>query len=136
MTTTEEKKARQRTYSARYAKRHRDELNERNRNEYRTKVRANGKTDQENAHDYYLAHCEELKAKSRAWREKNPERVKANNHRNWERRKAERQAGKKKKKPDLEKAKALFKNPAIAAHLQWLIDKAEKSKKGKPFESK
>ena len=134
---TEEQRTKKREYMRRYREKNHDRLLEKGRIDYVNKLRKDGMTAQQYYKAYYSEHRDKIRLAAKRWRERNPEKVKANNARNYAKRRAERVANKGgKKKPDTEKAKALFKDPKMQEHFQWLIDKAEKSKKGKPFESK
>lgn len=86
---------------------------------------------------YYQAHKEKCRAKARAWREANPEKYKAIQiayaERMGEKLSKKREESRRKRlvqaveggknAPDIEKAKALFRSPIAAAHLQWRLDK-------------
>lgn len=73
--------------------------------------------------EYYLKHREKLLAYSRKYIKEHPEKVKEYQRRYYQK---ERAAAKKEKKimlnPDIDKAKALFRDPTKVAHLQWLLE--------------
>ena len=129
---TEEQRKKKREYMRQYREKNYNKLREKAKEDYLTRVRKDGMTVQEYHKKYYVLHREQIRQAAKRWRERNPEKVKANNARNYARRRAERiarQGGG--KIPDTEKAKALFKNPAMQAHFQWLIDKAKKAHREK-----
>ena len=72
---------------------------------------------------YYQRHKERLLASSRQWHLDHPEKVKEYQRRYYQKKRA---AAKKEKKimlnPDIDKAKALFRDPTKVAHLQWLLE--------------
>lgn len=74
---------------------------------------------------YYQANKEKCKEYIRRWQANHPDKVKAymENHRKLNGEKKERKA--KDIPPDTEKAKALFRDPKMADHLQWLVDHAK-----------
>lgn len=121
---TEEQRIKKRAYMRQYRAKNHDRLLEKNRIDYVTKVRNDGMTLQQYYKTYYAMHRDQLRLSAKRWRERNPEKVKANNARNYARRRALRIAGKMEvtKKPDIDKAKALFKDPSMQAHFQWLIE--------------
>lgn len=84
------------------------------------KKRANGKGYYQR---YYLLHKEKLLEKSKSWLQNHPEKVKEYQRRYYQKKRA---AAKKEKKimlnPDIDKAKALFRDPTKAAHLQWILE--------------
>lgn len=123
---TEEERTKKREYMRKYRKRNHDKLEEKRKDDYSTRVRKDGMTEKEYYKKYYVLHRDQIRLNSKRWRERNPEKVKANNARNYAKRRAERIARKGGGKgPDTEKAKTLFKNPAMAAHFQWLVDRAK-----------
>lgn len=129
---TEEQRRKKREYMRQYRERKHGELKEKLKKDYLTRVRKDGMTVQEYYKKYYVLHRDQIRQTAKRWRERNPEKVKANNARSYARRRAERiarQVGG--KIPDTDKAKALFKNPTMAAHFQWLIDKAKARNKEK-----
>jgi len=116
---TEEQRRKKREYMRQYRERNHGELKEKLKKDYSTRVRKDGMTVQEYYKKYYVLHRDQIRQTAKRWRERNPEKVKANNARNYARRRAERiarQGGG--EMPNTDKAKALFKNPAMAAHFQ------------------
>lgn len=74
---------------------------------------------------YYERNKEILAEKARAWRKAHPEKMKEYNRRAAERRAAGKISGcstKYNHSPDIDKAVALFKDPAKANHLRWLVE--------------
>lgn len=121
---TEEQKQKKREYMRQYREKNHDKLLAKANADYSTKVRKGGHTTQQQRQTYYQLHKEEMRLAAKRWRERHPDKVKENNARNYAKRRAERinrQGGE--RKPDTAKAKALFKDPAMQAHFQWLIDK-------------
>lgn len=127
---TEEQKIKKREYMRQYREKNYDRLLEKARADYATKIRkGTGMTTQEQRKTYYALHRDQMRLSAKRWRERNPEKVKENNARNYAKRRAERianQGGE--RKPDTNKAKALFKDPAMQEHFQWLVDHAKGKK--------
>ena len=71
---------------------------------------------------YYLLNKERLAEYAKQWRKRNPEKVKAYQHRYNKKRTEEKRRQKRWDSLDVGKAKSLFRDPAMAAHLQWLVD--------------
>lgn len=111
---------------------HKDKINARNKayhkahpekmKEYRQK---NAEKRSEYGRQYYLEHKEKINAYNREWSKRNPEKTKAYRHKYnvkaWAKEKKQRHWD----ATDTEKAKALFQDPAAAAHFQWIIDHAK-----------
>nr|DAQ79516.1 MAG TPA: hypothetical protein [Caudoviricetes sp.] len=72
---------------------------------------------------YYQRNKEKLLENSKRWFKNHPEKVKEYQRRYYQKKRA---AAKKEKKimlnPDIDKAKALFRDPSKAAHLQWILE--------------
>ena len=72
---------------------------------------------------YYQLNKEKLLESSKRWLQNHPEKVKEYQRRYYLKKRA---AAKKEKKimlnPDIDKAKALFRDPSKAAHLQWILE--------------
>ena len=116
----------------RYYLDHREELREKNKAYYRAhsekwKVYGKGLTDEERERNreyqrlYYQVHKEACIASTRRWQERNPDKVAAYK-RNYLVKQSRERAAAKKSPPSVEKAKALFRDPAMAEHLQWIVD--------------
>ena len=79
---------------------------------------------------YYQRHKERLLAFSKQWHQDHPEKMKEYQRRYYQKKRA---AAKKEKKimlnPDIDKAKSLFRDPAMAEHLQWLLNHAASKNK-------
>ena len=121
----QEHKEEMRAYFREYIKAHPEK-----RNRYRATSSARKKIQGYNR-QYYQAHKDVYKQRNLVWRTNNPEKVKEYNRRAQERRRQcrlekQKKAETAKNSADLEKAKAMFKNPAMAAHLQWLADNRKK----------
>lgn len=74
---------------------------------------------------YYQRNKEKITEYAKRWKESHPEKIKEYQRRYRERMKALGIPGKKKAQdpqPNIDKAKALFRDPAMAAHLQWIIE--------------
>lgn len=80
---------------------------------------------------YYQRNKERINKQSRDWKEAHREYIKEYMRGYAIKRKAREQEEKKKTKPDLAKVKALFRSPEQAAHLQWLVDHAQKKQSSK-----
>ncbi len=76
---------------------------------------------------YYQANRERCIAATRKWQAKNPDKVKAYQQKYLIKEKQKR-AAVRIASLDMEKAKALFRDSAMAEHLQWLVDHAKKKK--------
>lgn len=72
-------------------------------------------------HLYYVNNRDRLLEYSKNWRRANQGKVKEYNRKHGLQRAASQKANAY-KNPNLGKAKALFKDPVAAAHLQWLVD--------------
>ena len=72
--------------------------------------------------EYYLKHREKMLAYSRRYLQEHPEKRKL-----YQENAAKRE--KKKPNPDIDKAKSLFRDPAMAEHLQWLFNHAASKNK-------
>lgn len=59
---------------------------------------------------YYQEHREQILRATKEWRKRNREKYRAYQKEYW------------RKKPDVEKALSMFKNPQQAAHLAWLLE--------------
>lgn len=80
---------------------------------------------------YYQRNKERIDKQAKEWKEAHREYVR-DYMRDYAIKRKERELTEKKKtKPDLAKAKALFRNPEQAAHLQWLVNHAIKKKSSK-----
>jgi hypothetical protein len=102
-------------YSRKYIKEHPEKQKLYRENE--AKKRANGKGYYQR---YYLLHKEKLLEKSKSWLQNHPEKVKEYQRRYYQKKRA---AEKKiMQNPDIDKAKALFRDPTKVAHLQWLLE--------------
>lgn len=73
-------------------------------------------------HLYYVNNRDRLLEYAKNWRRANQGKVKEYNRKHGLQRAASQRANAYKGDPNVGKAKALFKNPAAAAHLQWLVD--------------
>lgn len=136
--TEEEKIERRRAYSRDYYQRNKERMSERNRKymqEYR-KLAAKYKDVEErkvypeHQKAYYLEHREKMLQSAKEWRERNRERVREINRRAYRRRKEQKKLVKQQIRVNdinVDKAKSLFKDPAMAAHLQWLVDRKKQT---------
>lgn len=79
---------------------------------------------------YYQRNKERIDKQSKQWKEAHREYVR-DYMRDYAIKRKARDLEEKKSKPDLAKAKALFRNPEQAAHLQWLVDHAKKKQSSK-----
>ena len=77
---------------------------------------------------YYQRHKERLLAFSKQWHLEHPEKVKEYQRRYYQKKTAAKRE-KKKPNPDIDKAKSLFRDPAMAEHLQWLFNHAASKNK-------
>ena len=77
---------------------------------------------------YYQRNKERLLASSKQWRLEHPEKMKEYQRRYYQK-KAAAKKEKTKLNPDIDKAKSLFRDPAKAEHLQWLINHAASKNK-------
>lgn len=77
---------------------------------------------------YYQRNKEKLLANSRQWHQDHPEKVKEYQRRYYQKKTAAKRE-KKKPNPDIDKAKSLFRDPAMAEHLQWLLNHAASKNK-------
>lgn len=78
--------------------------------------------------EYYLKHREKMLAYSRRYLQEHPEKKKEYQRRYYQKKTAAKRE-KKKPNPDIDKAKSLFRDPAMAEHLQWLINHAASKNK-------
>jgi hypothetical protein len=105
-------------YSRKYIKEHPEK--QKLYRENAAKKRVNGKGYYQR---YYLLNKEKLLESSKRWLLNHPEKVKEYQRRYYQKKRA---AEKKEKKimlnPDIDKAKALFRDPTKVAHLQWLLE--------------
>ena len=67
-------------------------------------------------------------ASSKQWHLDHPEKVKEYQRRYYQKKTAAKRE-KKKPNPDIDKANSLFRDPAMAEHLQWLLDHAASKNK-------
>ena len=86
---------------------------------------------------YYQEHREQILRATKEWRKRNREKYRAYQKEYWSKhyrnygtnnRVADR-AMRERKKPDVEKALSLFKNPQQAAHLAWLLENKKNNRK-------
>ena len=128
-------KARRQERQRKYYLDHREELREKNRAYYKEhsekwKVYGKGLTDEEKEQNreyqrlYYQAHREACIAAARRWQVRNPDKVEAYRRNSLARKKQKMAAGRM-ASVDTGKAKALFKDPSAAEHLQWLVNNAK-----------
>ena len=78
---------------------------------------------------YYALNKDKLLQYARSWRKRNPEKVKEYQQRYNRKMAAERKERRERisqnqSQPNIDKAKSLFRNPAQAEHLQWLLNHA------------
>ncbi len=135
-------KARRQERQRKYYLAHREELRAKNHAYYREhsekwKVYGKGLTDEEKERNreyqrlYYQAHRDAYIAAARRWQARNPDKVDAYKHNYLAKQRQERAAAK--ESPlCVEKAKALFENPAMAEHLQWIADNGKEKQKDEP----
>ena len=75
---------------------------------------------------YYQRNKKKLTDYAKRWREAHPDKIKEYQRRHREKMKALglplRKKEQKKQQPDIDKMKALFRDPSKAAHLQWLLE--------------
>lgn len=76
---------------------------------------------------YYQRHKERLLACSKQWHQDHPEKVKEYQRRYYQKKTAAKRE--EKSNPDIDKAKSLFRDPAMAEHLQWLLNHAASKNK-------
>lgn len=82
---------------------------------------------------YYALNKDKLLEYAKNWRKRNPEKVKEYQQRYNRKMAAERKERRERKsqsqsQPNIAKAKSLFRNPAQAEHLQWLLNHAASKK--------
>lgn len=82
---------------------------------------------------YYALNKDKLLQYARSWRKRNPEKVKEYQQRYNRKMAAERKERRERisqsqSQPNIAKAKSLFRNPAQAEHLQWLLNHAASKK--------
>ena len=79
---------------------------------------------------YYALNKDKLLEYAKNWRKRNPEKVKEYQQRYNRKMAAERKERRERIKPEpnIDKAKFLFRNPAQAEHLQWLLNHAASKK--------
>ena len=74
---------------------------------------------------YYQRNKEKLAEYAQRWKEAHPEKIKEYQRRYREKKKAlgmDRSKEVQKPQPNIDKVKALFRDPSKAAHLQWLVE--------------
>lgn len=106
-------------YSRRYLQEHPEKRKLYQENAARKRADGNG---------YYQRHKERLLESSKQWHQAHPEKVKEYQRRYYQKKTAAKRE-KKKPNPDIDKAKSLFRDPAMAEHLQWLFNHAASKNK-------
>lgn len=131
-------KARRQERQRKYYLAHREELRAKNHAYYKEhsekwKVYGKGLTDEEKERNreyqrlYYQAHRDAYIAAARRWQARNPDKVDAYKQNYLAKQRQERAAARI-ASVDTGKVKALFKDPAAAEHLQWLVDNAKEKR--------
>lgn len=116
--TAEERKKKKAEYHKRYYHEHRDEILSKSRERRKAAYRRS----------YYLKNREKILAIAKKWRKEHPERVKANNKKNYDAEKQRRsyvrmiERERNGEMPDIDKVAALFKSETQAGHLRWLVN--------------